>query len=220
MKTAQIITRTLNGITFTQNHKTEMVNLTQLVDNFNRRSDGVNKGIPNTSEVRELQAPETKRLDNFIRLRSTNDFLAELALSEGCEQASLMQVKRGKYGGTWAHPLVFVKLCCWLSPKFEVAALQIVYDHLLEYRDQSGDNYRLMCHALDIHKVVKNQFDYIRVATSITFACLGTTNKECWNDATEHQLQRRNEIELFITNAVKARLLTDMDSVLKYLSAQ
>lgn len=76
-----------------------------------------------------MEVIENKRLQNYFDNKATKEFLSSLAKEENCEVSDLLQSKRGKYGGTWAHPLIFLDLCMWLSPKFKVAALKIVYDH-------------------------------------------------------------------------------------------
>lgn len=36
-------------------------------------------------------------------------------------------------GGTWMHPILFVKFAMWLNPRFEVQVIKFVYDQMLKY---------------------------------------------------------------------------------------
>lgn len=226
--------RKLNGIEIHQNHKTGMINVTELVKNFNRVSglmNGVDNGIPNhrnsgdlevlensedsnSFNLNELEFPE-KQLNNYWKSQPTKDFIASLARSEDCAPKDLTVSKRGKYGGTWAHPLIFVDICMWLSPDFKVAALKIVYDHLLELRDQSGDEYKALCRAMSDKKMITHKWDYARVANEITDDILGDTTSGAWDNATEKQLHDRYDVETFITNAINAGFIKDLNTVIK-----
>jgi len=221
MKPAAIMERDFNGIVIHQNHQTQMINVTELVSNFNKvqgLTNDVDSMILNTSNVRDLEnvvLKGSKRIDNYWRLNETKDFLNSLARSEGCTVQDLTIARRGKYGGTWAHPLIFVDICMWLSPDFKVAALKIVYDHLLEIRDQSGDEYKTMCKAMKDKKIASEKWDYARVAGAISTGILGTTAKGSWNIASATELQTRKDVETFIGNAISAGFITDFNAILK-----
>jgi len=241
METEQIMTRSLHGIEFTQNHKTTFINLTEIVENFNKISFinqrvpigdnsteleicNVNQRVPIGQDNAELEFRNSpKELKRFFETQQTQNFLYALAKDDKCQVSDLIKAKRGRYGGTWAHPLVFVKLCCWLSPEFEVAALKIVYDNLLEYRDDSGEAYKNLCTAMmqkgliptKSKKEIKRH--YTLLGQSLALAILGKAEKADWNEATEEQLKERVKVETFLTQAVEAGLLPSIKSVVEYI---
>ena len=47
---------------------------------------------------------------------------------------------RGKSGGTWIHPVLFVKFAMWLNPRFEVQVIKFVYDEMIKYRNKASIN--------------------------------------------------------------------------------
>ena len=64
MKTEVFMIRNLDGIEVRQSNQTEMFNVTDLVKGYN--------------EMRRARGLETKRLDNYWRLDSTQEFLQAL----------------------------------------------------------------------------------------------------------------------------------------------
>ena len=69
----------------------------------------------------------TKRIDNWLRLDSTLDFISHvenyLNTSHVSELKKAIVAKRGKYGGTYAHKLVAMEFCMWLSPEFKLEVI-------------------------------------------------------------------------------------------------
>ena len=49
----------------------------------------------------------------------------------------------------------------WLNPKFKVKVLKFVYDELIKYRHDAGDNYRLITEA--IAKIVAKPFLWVAI---------------------------------------------------------
>ncbi|MCK5666669.1 MAG: KilA-N domain-containing protein [Thiotrichaceae bacterium] len=210
--------RELHGITISQNHQTGMINATELIKNFN----GIN-GLVNTTsrcKIELVDFKQEKRLDVYLKTQQTKEFFEELAKSEGCLVSDLIISKRGKNGGTWVHPLIFVDICMWLSQAFKVAALKMVYDNLLSLRDQSGDEYKTLCSALDKAGIAKERFDYVKVAKTISKHVLGTSKNGCWDDANEVQLDKRKSIETFLSKAIDEGFITTMSSVLSIIENQ
>lgn len=64
-----------------------------------------------------------KRFNDYTRLQTTQDFLAELEADAGIPATGLIQIVRGgtpDKQGTWVHPFVAVNLAQWCSPRFAV----------------------------------------------------------------------------------------------------
>ncbi|MBW4678240.1 MAG: KilA-N domain-containing protein [Desmonostoc geniculatum HA4340-LM1] len=63
-----------------------------------------------------------RRLDKFLKAEGIKAYLEALRikLSRTTPNGGILEVKRGKSGGTYVHPLVAIKLAEWLSPDFDV----------------------------------------------------------------------------------------------------
>lgn len=65
-----------------------------------------------------------KQINDYLRLKSTDEFLIELSTDTGIPVSMLVQIVKGGYAelqGTWVHPDVAINLGQWCSPKFAVA---------------------------------------------------------------------------------------------------
>lgn len=177
MKTAVIMTREMSGLTIRQNSKTQFFNATDLVELYN-----TTKG-------------ETKRIQNYLDNDTTKRYLVALAQAENQNSSNesdfengLLQTKRGKNGGTWMHPYLFIDFAMWLSPEFKVTVIRWVYDNLIKLRHEAGDSFKLVNEAL--FEAVPNSpyFVYSNEATMINKIVFGSTQKGQRDNATEEQL--------------------------------
>lgn len=137
MKTSVIMHRELNGVNVRQDSKTSFFNATDLIEIYNSKSG--NK----------------KRIQNYLTNKSTKDFMSALAQAENLNswnssdlENGLAITKRGKNGGTWVHPYVFIDLAMWLSPEFKVTVIKWVYDNLIKLRNDAGDSFKEVNEAL------------------------------------------------------------------------
>lgn len=135
MITNQLMKRKFFNTTITQRTKDSYFNATELLK--------VHNSISNTTKV----------IAEFWSNKKTKEFLSELANevnigksphSKTTLESDLYTTSRGGGGGTYMHPYLFVKFAMWLSPKFEVQVIKWVYDNLIDFRNQAGDNYREM----------------------------------------------------------------------------
>jgi hypothetical protein len=106
---------------------------------------------------------------------------------------------RGRNGGTWLHPYLFLDFAMWLSPEFKYQAIRWIYDNLIKIRVKSGDNFKKMCKA--IAKNYYNKFDkeppqevYKAEAREIK-RLVGLQDNQDWNEATEKQLKLRDKLQ-------------------------
>ena len=175
MKTEVVMRRELFGMEISQKSKSEFFSATDLVRAGNkwRASNGLN--IFNLSQ--------------FMNSSQTKDFLAELEATEG-EKCYISG--RGRNGGTWVHPLLFIDIALAISPKLKIEVYKWMFDHLIKNRNNSGDSYKKMSGRLYARTNNKRDFsNYIsRVAKSIKLKC----KVDNWEDANEEQLKKRDLI--------------------------
>ena len=115
---------------------------------------------------------------------------------------------RGKGGGTWMHPYLFVKFAMWLSPKFELQIIKWVYDNLIETRNQAGDFYKEMCDTImneymRIKGEKPNFLIYTQEANFINILCHGSTKANKRNELTENQLSLINDLQRLNIQLIK-----------------
>lgn len=62
-----------------------------------------------------------REFTNFRKLEATQKLVERAGHVYNLTKSQVMEVKRGKGGGTYVHPVVALALAEWLSPEFEVA---------------------------------------------------------------------------------------------------
>lgn len=111
MKTNQVLTRKMGDFDVLQRTSDGMFNATALLKQWNNYSG------------------QKKQMIHYTENASTNEFVNALISEENLkERNSVVMQTRGKTGGTWMHPLLFIDFAMWLNPAFKVKLLRFVYD--------------------------------------------------------------------------------------------
>lgn len=82
---------------------------------------------------------------------------------------------RGKGGGTWMHPFLFIKFAMWLSPEFEVQVTKWIADGLIHVRREASNGYKDMIKAITRYHLrldgcMPTKDDYSKEAMLINYA--------------------------------------------------
>lgn len=133
-----------------------------------------------------------KQMNHFTSLQQTELFINEIQSQESKERDSVLLQTRGKNGGTWMHPLLFIDFAMWLNPTFKYHVLKFVYDELIKVRKESGDSYTRMCDALYPFISVK---DFPRFISEQALLIKNACGVKDWQTASEEQLINRKKIE-------------------------
>jgi len=187
MKTEVILIRNTLNLPIEQSTKTGMFNATKLLRN----------AISNNIKI------STATISEYRRNKSSIELFDQIMLNEGLEEKEVINNRSGRYGGTWLHPIQFIDFMMWLSPTFRYQALKMVHDKLIEFRNDSGDSFKMMNAALT--KAYPDNFgterwqNYTYVANRIAVACGAPPIKNRWNLAPTWCLALRNEIQNNIT---------------------
>lgn len=183
MKTKVIMKRDLLGLSVRQDSKTRMFNANDMfkIGNKYRSKNGLSK----------------KQLASFFNLTSTNELINAICIEENISEDEVKISKRGKNGGTWVHPILFIDMAMWYSPELKVRVLGWVIDGLLNARNDSGDSFKEMCKVLsrEFKDEMSNPLIYAQVANQISNACGVGTQKDKWQKASERQLRLREKIQ-------------------------
>lgn len=131
MKTNQIMIRPMGEFKVTQRTKDGFFCATELLAQWNEKS-GMKKEV-------------TK----FFDLQSTSELIKVIMERENLNTQDYTYLKtRGKNGGTWMHPILFIDFAMWINPSFKYDVLKFVYDELIKFRNLAGDAYPRMCAAV------------------------------------------------------------------------
>lgn len=198
MKTTKIMERPFYGSIIRQNHHTGYLSLKDLHELGN--------------QVRRDRGLSSKNHADYFQTKETKEFLFFVAIEEGLSIDQLKDVKKGRNGETWLHPLVFLDIATWYNPQFKVKVLKWFYDNLLMFRDNSGDSFKSMNIALD-KQFNMNSLKYIVVANRIANACGIYEREKRWEKATTEQLELRDKIQNNI--ALLADMSNDINVVIQ-----
>jgi len=174
MKTRVVIKRPFMGSEVSQQSDTRLFSATELVKIGNQKRKELGLSPFNLSQ--------------FIKTKATREFIEELQKLNGI----VIDVAKGRYAGTWVHPLLFIDVALAIQPKFKIEVYTWVYDELVKYRNDSGDSYRKMCGSLYDNSPDKARFHKFipKVATFIKTEL----KVDDWNTASEAQLKIRDKI--------------------------
>lgn len=92
------------------------------------------------------------QLNNYKNSNKTLEYI-ELLQAEGIEKPIISS--RGKNGGTWMHPKLFIDFAMWVSVEFKSIVIDYVLDGLIMSRTEAGDYYNEMC-----AQILKTHIDY------------------------------------------------------------
>jgi len=122
----------------------------QIINRENLAEQRTKDGYFNANKLIEIwndQNPnKVKQLGSYKNIQSTKDFISYLKNNEDVKSPIISG--RGKNGGTWMHPKVFIDFAMWVSLEFKSKVLDWVLDGLIQSRHDAGDYYKEMCAAI------------------------------------------------------------------------
>lgn len=182
MKTNVNLIRKLNDFDVVQRTKDSMFNATALISQWNEANN------------------QSKEITKFFENKQTKEFIEVLVLEENLNTHNLAYLKsRGKNGGTWMHPYLFVKFAMWLNPKFEYHVIKFVYDQLIEDRKLSGDHYNKLCSLLARFQ----DTDFREVGKILNYVVFNEHKSERRNSATPQQQQDLQQLTRDLCNYIE-----------------
>ena len=188
MKTHQIVKRSFLDGSVEQNHKTQWFNATDFLKLANR--------------YRQQIGLKEKKMNDYIKTDSTKEFVKKILDEEQISQA--YNIKKGRYGGTWMHPFLFIDFVMWISPDFKYQAIKWLNDELLKHRDTSGDSYKKLASTIAEHQQqlgFGNIGIFIKKVAKVIKQILDVDD---WNNTTEEKLRKRDEIHKNLSMMIKA----------------
>lgn len=180
MKTNQVMIRQMGDFQVEQRTKDGFFNLTSLIKQWNNHVD--NQRVLNTQKNGELKK---KDMDDYLSNKSTFEFINVIIERENLnDKTDVVKSAKGKFGGTWVHPLFFIDACMWINPYFKYDALKFVQDEMIKFRNLAGDAYPEMCKA--VHSIIPESIfreKIVALAKSLNILVYG-----------KHENQMRNKV--------------------------
>ena len=202
MKTNQIMTRQLANFKVEQRTKDGYFNLTGLLNSWNSETGA------------------KKELKDYFGNKATQEFIKALAEEENLKgEKSPYLASRGKNGGTWGHPLLFIDFAMWLNPAFKVKVLKFVSDQMLSYRNEAGEAYKMLASAVS-NIVPKNSIrEYMEtIAKGLNWIIVGRHGKMVRNEyGTEEKQKEYFLLEKQVAMLINDGFLKTGDEVVNYL---
>lgn len=195
MKTSVNMIRPMGQFEVTQRTKDGMFNATSLLKQWNK--DNKSK----------------KEVTKFFERKETKEFLdAMLDTDEFDNTQNLAYLKtRGKNGGTWMHPYLFIDFAMWLNPKFKLEVIKFVYDQLIETRHDAGINFNRLTKSVRGFKGV----DYPTIAKGLNWIVFGVHEKNIRNTADQSKLNELTELQKQLSFAIDMGYIKSFNQLLK-----
>ena len=117
------------------------------------------------------------------------------------------------------HPYLFIDFAMWLNPKFKYNVIQFVYDQLIRFRHEAGDNYKVMSSAVaSLVPRADIQSTIIHVAKSLNNIVYGQHFNGIRNQrADASALSEMNRIQTEIARLVELGFITNIKQLGHYL---
>lgn len=211
MKTNQVLVRPMGQFQVEQRTKDGMFNATSLLKAWN---SAVNLNTQNSGDLKK------KDMDDFFANKNVKEFIDALVDEENLNgENSPYLSSRGKNGGTWMHPILFIKFAMWINPRFEVQVIKFVYDQLIKYRNEAGDAYRELGAA--IQSIVPKDFmpkAMMKVGEALNWIVFNNHEKMIRNkNGDESSMQELFTLERKVADLINEGFIKGYDGLIAYL---
>lgn len=90
------------------------------LQNFDYNGQPIQRREDGYLSLNQMCGANGKLVADFLRLKSTKAYIAELSASMGIPIDDIVESKEGAMYGTWGHPFLALRCAQWISPKFAV----------------------------------------------------------------------------------------------------
>jgi hypothetical protein len=185
-----------------------------------RTKDGYFETNVLISQWNSIKINSRRRLDDFLKSKTTLDFIEVLNddLANGEISPMAYYIKKGKMtskGRTkdevWMHPYLFIDFAMWINPKFKLKVIKFVYDELIKQRNDAGDNYV----SLSASGVKLKDYDFREVAIAMQWIVFNKTGKNLRQTATQEQLEELNDLQSNLSFLIDNGYITSYNQLLE-----
>lgn len=151
-----------------------------------------------------------KDISDFLSNKATKEFIQAIADAENLNTGKVVLSRKGKKGGTWMHPYLFIDFAMWINPSFKVQVIKFVYDQLIQQRHLAGDNYV----SLSASGLKLDGYDFRGVATAMNWIVFGSKAKNLRQTASQDQLQELADLEKKLSFAIDMGYIKTYDALI------
>ena len=185
-----------------------------------RTKDGMFNATALIRQWNEQPNVAMRKLDNYFNSIKTQEFISTIQQRENLDTPKMVYLKtRGKDGGTWMHPLLFIDFAMWINPAFKYDVLKFVADQMIKYRNDAGDAYRELGSA--VQKIVDRSWMPIamkNIAKALNFIVFGNHGREMRNkQGDEVKMRELFELERQVALLVNDGFLKNYNTLIEYL---
>ena len=178
---------------------------------YQRTKDGMFNA---TSLLKQWNKGERgKEVNGFLKTNPTQEFIESLSKSENLNTNEIVLTTKGKNGGTWMHPYLFIDFAMWINPSFKLQVIKFVHDQLIEFRHGAGDNYRELSSAV----MRLDNINYPNMARGLNYIVFGKHDKELRQNATEKQLEELQNLQKNLAFSVNTGLINSFDELIELM---
>lgn len=195
--------RPLAGFVVEQRTKDAFFNATSLLKQWNEQT-GVTQ----------------RHLDKYFASSKTVEFIQTIMKRENLNTPKMVYLKsRGRNGGTYMHPILFIDFCMWINPSFKYDVLRFVYDKMLTYRNEAGDAYRELASAMNRICTPRQMKHYMPIlGKGINYIITNKHDKQLRNEyGTEEKQKEYFELEKQVAMLINEGFLKTPEDVVNYL---
>lgn len=195
--------RPLAGFVVEQRTKDAFFNATSLLKQWNEQT-GVTQ----------------RHLDKYFASSKTVEFIQTIMKRENLNTPKMVYLKsRGRNGGTYMHPILFIDFCMWINPSFKYDVLRFVYDKMLTYRNEAGDAYRELASAMNKICTPYQMKRYMPIlGKGINYIVTNKHDKQLRNEyGTEEKQKEYFELEKQVAMLINESFLKTPEDVVNYL---
>lgn len=196
MKTAVVVYRKFNGVDVRQDSKTGFLNINDLHDVYLTTKPPTDKPVYEYLRTKQTQEFAEAIRESILENEMQNTVKSTELTLPILEPIQVICTKRGKNGGTWVHPYLFLDFAMWLNPKFKVWAMSVIEDKLIELRNEAGDKFLEMTAALKASGAVSPR-EYVRECSMINLLVFGNPKSQQRNTASKEQLELLNKLQKY-----------------------
>lgn len=203
MITNQIMKRQLANFTVEQRTKDAFFNATSLLRQWNEQ--------PGVAQ---------RYLDKYFTSSKTVEFIQTIMNREKLNTPKMVYLKsRGRNGGTYMHPILFIDFCMWINPSFKYDVLKFVYDKMLTYRNEAGDAYKELASAMSKIYTPHQMKCYMPIlGKGINYIVTNKHEKQLRNEyGTEEKQKEYFELERQVAMLINEGFLKTPEDVANYL---
>lgn len=183
--------------------------------------------------LRQWNESNSKReINKFLNLSKTKEFIETITEQESPIDKSRLAdyqvviVKKGRntangktHDEVWMHPYLFIDFAMWINPKFKYEVIKFVYDELVKFRKEAGNDYKEMCASI---KSLSNEKDLIKniskVAEALNCIVYGHHIKDIRNkEADEIKIKELVSYQKEVTKLINKKFIKSIDSLMQYL---